>query len=153
MIQVYFFFHNPFRNLGLLHSHALDLVGCMHLSLGLSKSNVVEKNTLKNHIRIKIQRKSAHTWIQMFLDQFFVVKNMPRKIGESLLMVLPMCTSCKIPMQVACAHPVQFLCTRPMCILYGSHAYGLCDSNVILINPRSDDFPCVQAMKWQRPQG
>ena len=30
--------------LGLLRSHALDLVGCMHLSLGIFRSNIIEKN-------------------------------------------------------------------------------------------------------------
>ena len=42
------------RNPRLLHFNALDLIGCMHLSLGLSRSNVVETNSSKNHYRIKI---------------------------------------------------------------------------------------------------
>ena len=33
-------------NLGLLRSHALDLMGCMHPSLGLSRSNIMENNGL-----------------------------------------------------------------------------------------------------------
>ena len=36
-------------NLKLLHSYALDLVGCLYLSLGISKSIVVEIYGYKNH--------------------------------------------------------------------------------------------------------
>ena len=43
-----------FGNLKSLRSHALDLVGCMHLFLGLSKSNVAKNNGFKNHYRINI---------------------------------------------------------------------------------------------------
>ena len=56
------------ENLGLRCFHALDLVGCMHLSIRISISNVMDKNDFKNHIRIKIQIKSAHTWIWIFPD-------------------------------------------------------------------------------------
>ena len=38
----------------LLCSHALDLIGFIHLSVGLSRSKAMENNGFKNHIRIKI---------------------------------------------------------------------------------------------------
>ena len=34
-------------NPGLLRSHVLDLVGCMHISLGISRSNTMENNDFK----------------------------------------------------------------------------------------------------------
>ena len=58
----------------------------------------------------------------MFPTQFLVVKNMPRKTGESLLMLLPTCAFHAILMHMACAHLMRFSCTQPMCILYGSRA-------------------------------
>ena len=82
----------------------------MHLSLALSRSNASENNDFKNHYRIKIYRKSAHTWIWMFLGQFIVVKNIPRKTGESLLMLLPTCAS---------------------------RAWHMCTSRVVFVHPRS----------------
>ena len=36
-------------NPGLLCSHAMDLTGCMHLSLGLFRYNIIENNDFKNH--------------------------------------------------------------------------------------------------------
>ena len=36
------------RNPELLRFHALNLIGCMHLSLGISRSNVAENNNFKN---------------------------------------------------------------------------------------------------------
>ena len=109
-------------NPGLLCSHVLDPIKCMHLSLGLSRSNTIENNGFKNHYKINICKKSAHTWIWMFPDQFLTVKNMPEKIGESLLMHYPryascahdLCTSIVIPMHAAYAHPMLFSCMRPV---------------------------------------
>ena len=46
-------------NLRLLCSHVLDLIGCMHLSLGLSRSNATKNNGLKNHYKINIQKKKC----------------------------------------------------------------------------------------------
>ena len=92
------------RNLGLLRSHALDLIRCMHLSLGLSRSNVAKNNGFKNLYKIKIKRKNDHTWIWMFPNQFLVVKNMPRKIEESLLMLLPTYMSRANLVHMAYAH-------------------------------------------------
>ena len=124
-------------NPGLLCSHALDLIGCMNTSLGLSRSNIVEDNGFKNHYKIKIQRKSAHTQIWMFPDQFLTMKNMPKKIGESLLILLPTCVSRMIPVNMPCTHHVRFQCMQPMCIPCDSHACGLCDSSALLIHLRS----------------
>ena len=124
-------------NLGLPCSHALDLIRCMNLSLGLSRSNIVEDNGFKNHYKIKIQRKSAHTQIWMFSDQFLTMKNMTKKIGESLLILLPTCVSHTIPVNMACTHHVRFQCMRLMCIPCDSHACDLCDSNALLIHLRS----------------
>ena len=58
----------------------------------------------------------------MFLDQFLVVKDMPRKNEKSLLILLPMCASrailvhvvCAILMYVASAHPMQFSYTQDL---------------------------------------
>ena len=71
----------------------------------------------------------------MFPDQFLAMKNMPRKIRESLLMLLPtyvcvpcdshahgLCTlrtllmhvACALLVHAACAHPVRFSCVQPM---------------------------------------
>ena len=36
-------------NLGLLHSHALDCVGCMQIYPRLSKSIIVDKQVLQNN--------------------------------------------------------------------------------------------------------
>ena len=36
------------------HSHALDLIECMYLSLKLSRSNAMKNNGFKNHYKIKI---------------------------------------------------------------------------------------------------
>ena len=41
-------------NPGLLRSLGLDLIGCMHLSLGFSRSNTMKNNDFKNHYRLKI---------------------------------------------------------------------------------------------------
>ena len=41
-------------NLRLLYCHALDLIRCIHLSLGISKSIATKTYGYKNHIRIKI---------------------------------------------------------------------------------------------------
>ena len=81
----------------------------------------------------------------MFSNQFLVVKNMPRKIEESLLMLLPtyvsrahgLCTLRVILVHMAHAHYVRFLRTRPMCIMCCSCACTLYDSSKILVHLRS----------------
>ena len=125
---------NSIRKLGFLYSHALDLIRCMHLFLGLSRSNVVKNNSFKNHYKIKTQRNSAHTRICTFPNQFFAVKNMLRKTRESLLMLLPTYTSPSIPVCMACAHYVRFPCTWPMHIAWDSCARGLCSSGEVLVH-------------------
>ena len=66
--------------------------------------------------------KSAHTWIWIFLYQFLILKNIPRKTRESLLMLLP-----------TCAFHVILMHTWPMHIACDSHACGLCTSRVVLV--------------------
>ena len=49
------------RNPKFLHSQALDLVGCMHLSPRFSRFNAIKINGFKSNFRIKIQRFETHT--------------------------------------------------------------------------------------------
>ena len=70
----------------------------------------------------------------MFPNQFFAVKNMLRKTGESLLMLLPTFKSHSIHVCMACAHCVLFPCTWPMHIAWDSYACGLCSSGEVLVH-------------------
>ena len=108
---------NIIGNLGLLYSHALDLVGCMQTIPCFSKSISTKTYGYKNHNMIKIQRK-----ILILGFGYSQIKNMFGKSRESL-------SSCCCPHvslvwflrtrpvhvpYASCAHPVFFLCTWPM---------------------------------------
>ena len=53
-------------NPGLLHSHALDHVGCMQIYLRLSKSIAMDKQVLKNNKNTKenidLENKVTYLW-------------------------------------------------------------------------------------------
>ena len=100
----------------LLCSHVLDLIGCMHLSLGLSRSNATKNNGLKNHYKINIQKK------------MLIPRSRCSQINSlrwrTCLEKLENLSSCCYP----CVCPMWFPCTWPMHIAYTSHACGLCAS-------------------------
>ena len=135
-------------NLGLHHSYALDLIGCMHLSLKLSKSNAVKNNGFKNHYKIKIQRFQTHT---CDLDILISKSIHCRTYLENLENLCPhvvthMCVLCIQPMRVSCS----------------SHACGLCAFGALqpciqerLIHPRqrpedlNHDFDTPKCGLWK----
>ena len=100
----------------LLCSHVLDLIGCMHLSLGLSRSNATKNNGLKNHYKINIQKKMLIPGSRCSQINSLRWRTCLEKL-ENL-------SSCCYPR--VC--PMRFPCTWPMHIAYTSHACGLCAS-------------------------
>ena len=121
----------------LLCSHVLDLIGCMHLSLGLSRSNATKNNGFKNHYKINIQKKkmlipgSRCSQINSLRWRTCL-----EKLENLSSCCYPhMCVSHAIPMHMAYAHCVhfscmwlvRFSCMQLVCILCGSRVCSLCE--------------------------
>ena len=110
---------NIVGSLGLLYSHALDLVGCMQTISCFSKSISTKTYGYKNHIRIKIQRKSSYLDLDIPRSRTCLEK--PESLSPHV--VSHMWVSCD-----SCAHD---LCMSHMLHVHipcSSCAHGLCTS-------------------------
>ena len=111
------------RNLGLLCSHALDLIGCMHLSLRLSRPNTTEKK--KNWFQKPLKNKD--------LEKKMLIPRFECSLINSLQWItcierLENFSSC----YYSRTRPIWFPCTMLMHITYKSYGHDLCTSRAIL---------------------
>ena len=105
-------------NLGLLCSHALDLIGCMHLSLEFSRYIIMENNGFKNHYKMKdLEKKYSYLDLDVHRSipcgEKHAQKNWRIFLYAAIHVLIP-CNSRVVLVHMTCMIPVCFSYTQDL---------------------------------------